>query len=992
MSSWTSQQKDIINAEGNVYVTASAGTGKTAVVIERVLEFISSGGCIEKILLITFTNAAAGEMKERLFDKLRHRAESAVGDKQRHILSQLQLIDTAQISTIHSFCSKIVRNYFFKAGVSASFRIAHGSEIQVLKTDALQETMEEVWGDDQLADPAAEMLENRNADISSEYSILGQISQVSDFCSSLPEPEKWIESCSLPEENSQGGFAEKSNISRLAFSKILKIYREKFAQKKRTLNVLDYSDLEHFALKILLDEESARQIKSQYRQIYVDEFQDTSGIQNRIIDLLENSNMFLVGDIKQSIYGFRNARPDLFNEKIRKKPEAAKSLSNNFRCRPEIISFANKVFSEIMQPPESLVDYSKDHQLEAAAEFQPFSLPGKPCEQYFITADANAQKKKELTAAFTAEKVRQILSEGKIYDSQFPQTPREIRKSDIAILKKDLKNDYSIYVEQFRRAGIELKVLGRAELKESIEYIDILSMLKYLNNPTDQVALAGVMRSPFYQFTEDQLLQAAILSAGGKLTAQAVEQFAEGSGELAEKCKEFLEETQALREQAFSLEIPELVWKIINHKNYLAFASSISGAGFRRDNLLKLHSLASDYQDISSWLGSASLPGFLDYLEKLTDKDIDAGTPPGGEAVSLMTVHASKGLEFPVVIMPDLEKAPRNNTSQVIVSEKSGLAINSDITENSKTMLYEQIKNENKLARIDEAKRLLYVAVTRAKEKLVLIGAGKQEDKTPEESCWSWIYLCIEPEFISKSEVEKITESFRGQAAQPASSRPLDLKDITARCSITDKIVNPQGGPVKISASQVGHKEFKPSHAFSSDANEEQTQTDPRLKGSAVHLVFERIIKSGRFEGFDYARRVYQELAREKLIDEDMLSSSDLSSICAFFRTSEGRCSLESKSRSEWPFTAYIEAEKLGEKGDHKLIVQGVIDLLIERDNDLQIIDFKTDNVSEEQVRERAEVYKCQLTAYAIAAEKILEKPVSAKKLYFLKQGRLLEI
>ncbi|OXU14889.1 UvrD-helicase domain-containing protein [Sedimentisphaera salicampi] len=989
-ANWTNQQKDIISSQGTVYVTASAGTGKTAVVIERVLEFICSGGCLDELLLITFTNAAAGEMKERLLGKLRQRGANSSGDIRKHILAQLQLIDAAQISTIHSFCSKIVSNYFFKAGVCASYRISHGSEIKVLQKEALQETMNEVWGNPDLAGHAAEFLENRDANISSDHSILAEVIKISDYCSSLPAPEEWVSNCSSPEDPTNE-LAKKTNISRFAFGEMLKIYRRKFAEKKRAMNVLDYSDLEHFALKILSDEESARQIKSQYRQIYVDEFQDTSGIQNRIIDLLANDNIFLVGDIKQSIYGFRNARPDLFAEKISKNPEAAKSLSNNFRCRPEIISFANDVFSEIMQPPESLVDYSGEHMLEAAAEFQPFSLPGKPCEQFFIATESNAPRKRELNAILTAEKVREILSEGEIYENQSPQSRRKIKMSDIAILKKDLK-EYSTYVEQFRQAGIELKVLGRAELKASIEYIDILSMLKFLNNPTDQVAMAAVMRSPFYQFSEDQMLQSVVSSSGGKLNIQAVEQFADSSGEMAEKSAAFLEDTKSLREQIHSLEIPELVWKIINHQNYLAFASSISGAGFRRDNLLKLHSLACDYQDLSSGQGAASLPGFIEFLDKLTDKDIGAGTSPGGDAVSLMTVHASKGLEFPVVILPDLDKGPKSDNSQVIMSEKLGLAINSDNTTKEKTPLYDKISQENSLARIDEERRILYVAMTRAKEKLVLIGADKQADKTNSKSFWNWIYPCSEPKFYSESEIKDIAKNLRAQKEKAASSEQLDLKGITDRCSITDKIVNPESGPLKISASQVGHKEFKPSPVFSSAAPEEQTEADPRQKGSAVHLVFERVIKSGRFEGIDYVRNIYQNLADEGLIEKEMLTENDLSSICGFFNTSAGKNSLQNTSMSEWPFTAYIEAEKLGIQGDQKVIVQGVIDLVIENENDFEIIDFKTDKVSEGQLRERAEVYKGQLTAYAIAAEKILDKPASARRLYFVKNGKMLDI
>ena len=675
------------------------------------------------------------------------------------------------------------------------------------------------------------------------------------------------------------------------------------------------------------------------------------------------------------------ARPDLYLERIETANEKeSKALSANFRSRSDVINYANMIFEQIMTEESSMIDYSKGHSLESRGSFGDYALQGAQIQHFYLQTDATHKIRKQAQAKFVIGKVQELLNGGEVYDSSFGGM-RPVRYGDIAILKRKIKGDAEIYVEQFRKAGIPVTVSGSVEIKDTDEFRDITALLTILDNNTDQIALATVLRSPFYSFADSELAE---LAFDGPLKFSSLERYSGDYQGLKDKIEAFLSDYNSLREHAYKISLPELVWKIVNLNQYISFATMMQGGKFRRANLLAIHNLAERYSRFKSQMGSVSLQSFLNYLEGLSDKESGDLVAEQVDAVSIQSFHKSKGLEYPIVILPDLETNFRGlSIDDVVCDEKLGLALRTSINEGAEnTAQFDKIRQEQLSQQIDEERRLLYVAVTRAKEKLILVAAGADPDKTGDgKSYWDWIRPCVSIEVVSPDDLQDLGKT---ESSISSGSKDSMLKLLCDNSQLARLVVNPKLQPVKMSASSINHDENAfPLRAFANDAKI-KTMVDPRVRGTAVHLIFENTIKLRRRIAPKDVIDIISKLQTEALLTEDIANTIDVDSIVSFFETEIGQDSLKEKSYSEWPFTAYIDRSEFEDLKSGKVIVQGVVGLLIDYGDYVRIVDFKTDNITHQTMQPRVDIYAGQLKAYSIAAERVLGKPVRSSMLYFV--------
>ena len=904
---WTEQQRRAIAARGSdVLVTASAGTGKTAVLSGRCVNIVSDRTIcpdVWSILVLTFTEMAAEQMRSRIAEQLR---AEFLRNKDPHLRHQLMLLQGADISTIHSFCKRLITEYFYKLSLDPTFRVIDGDEQKLLKAEVLEKTIDWAWQQSNLQQALERLLYRR--DLRTNDGFLAKIIALSNFLDGVISRENWYEDArrlaeainpfaselgekqkriiseklnhilnqlrhaqklyedkvprgdwamkcedtfirpfercvellkagdwdkfseeirnfrkprvskpkELPElvaeliqktvKKAVDSFEQLSDLAVInpdyldkvsgavglqtkVLVELVKKFDQLYSQAKRAVNCLDFADLEHYALKLLTDEDSSEDnllpseaalaLRRKYKYIFVDEYQDINPVQQAILDLLSSGgNVFVVGDVKQSIYAWRGAEPGIFLERLKPAsvdPANAPSglrvdLNANFRSAEGILDFVNKVFSRIMTASFTKINYDESAKLKPASEHkskEPHPNTERGVVEFHILdeqdkeADSQNYQTDELNedenlniissrqrqAAMIARRIRQMVGEEtgtpefQIYDKQQGGF-RDVEYRDIVILMRSLAKKANDYVEVLRLAGVPVSCEATAGYFEATEISDCLCLLKVLDNPQRDIELAAILRSPFFKISDAEL---AKIKAHSKTDQQhrnfydcVLQYCACGPrGKLASKLKEILAQIEQWRKLARRGNLADLVWQIYRQTDFLSFVSALPNGQARRANLLKLHDRAIQFEGFASSAGIPQLSRFVAFIEKLQEVGQDwAPAEPDSSvenAVRILSVHKSKGLEFPVVFLAELDSRFNKRDIQedflADAADTLGLQI-IDRQSNSKlSSLAHQVIAEEKLSTaLAEEMRILYVATTRARDRLILTASEKRNN------------------------------------------------------------------------------------------------------------------------------------------------------------------------------------------------------------------------------------------------------------------------
>jgi ATP-dependent helicase/nuclease subunit A len=903
---WTEQQKRAIVARGSdILVTASAGTGKTAVLSGRCVDIVRDKKIcpdVWSILVLTFTEAAAEQMRARITEQLK---EAFVKSRDGHLRHQLMLLQGADISTIHSFCKRLITEHFYKLGLDPTFRVIDSDEQRLLKAEVLDKTVDWAWQQDNTRAAIEQLLYRR--DLRANDGFLAKIIELSDLLDGVVSRENWYEraaalvkvadplACELGQKQKQiiaeklqeilsqlrhtqriaesegadTGWAAKFreshiepvtqcievleagewdkcvrmirdfgkpttfrpraleepaatliqdtarkaindfvNLSQYAVVNpdyldrlgnsvelqtrvmidLVKKFDQLYGQAKRAINCMDFADLEHYALKLLIDEKSSDEkplpsqtaltLRQKYKHIFVDEYQDINSVQQRILEMLSpGGNILQVGDIKQSIYAFRGAQPDIFLERLElasAQPKNARAglrvdLNANFRSARGILDFVNVIFSRIMTKSFTKIEYDESAQLKPALTDK--SKVGTPVDnksivEFYILDEADKSMdlqddedsqssdtenlglvtSRQRQAAMIARRIRQMVgtdtgkAEFKIYDKQ-RECMRDVEYRDIVVLMRSIVKKANDYVEVFRLAGVPVSCQATAGYFEATEISDVLCLLKVLDNPKRDIELAAVLRSPFFELSDTELAKIKISSATDNRPKNYYDRVLEYRDKgvdkkLSTRLKGVIEQIERWRTKARRGSLADLIWHIYRETSFLSFVSALPNGQARRANLLKMHDRAIQFEGFAGTAGVPSLTRFVEFVEKI--QETGQGWAPAepqtsaGNAVRILSVHKSKGLEFPVVFLAGLEsefnKSDIRADCLADANDALGLQI-IDRKSNSKlrSLAHEVIAEQKLSTALAEEMRILYVATTRARDRLILTASEKQK-------------------------------------------------------------------------------------------------------------------------------------------------------------------------------------------------------------------------------------------------------------------------
>lgn len=875
---WTSEQQNVIDyRERNILVSAAAGSGKTAVLVERIIQRITEKDHpmdIDKLLVVTFTNAAAAEMRERIGNAIEKCLEDHPEDE--NLKKQQTLLHNAQITTIDSFCLFVVRNYFEEIQLEPNFRIADTGELKLLEMDVLNEVFEQEYEKEtpsflRLADAYSDKRSNKavkemvlkiyhqslsnpwpkewiasltrpyqveNTEALLQTDLMQEICRyVKDMLLEMPQrlqallepalapdgPQKYAETITRDLEAFEGleeattfvelgvfckkleksmgslsairnftGSTEKKEAvanGRNAIKKEIKdivatyfslsveelteqlqrmcpiaeelvrlslIYMEEMDRQKAKKHMMDFSDIEHAALRIFVDEETkalrptAMEFKAQFDEIMIDEYQDSNQVQEEIMCAISREsegayNMFMVGDVKQSIYRFRLARPELFMEKfntydLTESKKQRIDLHKNFRSRAEVLDFTNDVFYKIMDTDLGNVAYNKEAALYTGADY--VKADGMEAEVllYETAATDGAKKetddKKQLEARMIAERILELKRTLLVTDKQSGEL-RPIQNRDIVILLRSLSGWGNAFVSVLEDCGIPAYVSTSTGYFSATEVQTVLSFLKILDNPYQDIPMAAVLRSAIVGLDAEEMAEISLTKDAVSFAEAALKQM-----ETAEEGKifHFAKLYQSLRAKISDTPIHQLLEMVLEESGYGDYVKALPAGNRRKANLDMLIEKAIAYEK-TSYKG---LFHFIRYIDQLQKYEVDFGEADligeNEDVVRLMTIHKSKGLEFPVVFVAGISK----NFNEMDVRDK--MAIHPDLglgldeiqispRIKRKCLVRSEIADRIRRDNLGEELRVLYVAMTRAKEKLILTGTIENQEKFYANHC-----------------------------------------------------------------------------------------------------------------------------------------------------------------------------------------------------------------------------------------------------------------
>ena len=876
------------------------GSGKTAVLVERIInKVIIENVDIDKMLVVTFTNAAASEMRERILDAIYKKLEE--NPDSVNLQRQITLLNKASICTIHSFCLDVIRNNFYEIDTSANFRIGDTAEIEMLKNDVLEEIFEQKYmendedfirlietytdyrGDEKLQDIILsiykyiqsnpfpeewldEKVQRFNIDIEQDFSntVWGKIilenlkdeldsiiikldkikkdtlrfSELEKFSRVLQEDvnnlksikfdswdiaynsmnevnwTKWpvdkkvtldlkneakevrdkvrkeFTALNLKYTSKEASEDIKDMYSILSSIRNLVIeFSKSFEGKKKEKNIIDFNDIEHFALKILVDKdgnptETAKKYMEKFEEISIDEYQDSNLVQEQILtSISRGNNVFMVGDVKQSIYKFRQARPELFLQKYStynlKKEQSLESLGlkiqlfKNFRSRRNVLDITNLVFENIMSNKLGDVEYNETEYLNyganypeperkieyaGVAELHIIDLKDKEDDIYKSEEQINSEKefnsKKKtstdneeesedneerieaavLEARFVAKKIQELLnSDYQVYDRK--KGYRRIRPRDICVLLRATSVLAPIYEKEISELDYPVFSDSSSTYLESMEVETIMSLLKVIDNPMQDIPLVTVLRSNIFDFTDNDLIRIRLVDKKCAFYESMIKSRLIVDTKLRHKIDDVIDRLEMWKREESYKPLNELIWKIYLDTGFYNYVSLLPNGNLRQANLKMLFEKAKQYEKASF----KGLYNFINFINKVKTSSGDLSSAKiigeNDDVIRIMSIHKSKGLEFPVVILASTGKKfnMQDLNSQILLHQDIGFGmqfIDSEKKIEYSTLSKEAIKIKAKKETISEEMRVLYVALTRAKEKLIITGMCRNIDKS----------------------------------------------------------------------------------------------------------------------------------------------------------------------------------------------------------------------------------------------------------------------
>ena len=1158
---------------------------------------------IDQILVVTFTNAAASEMRERILEAIYQKIDENPNDS--HLQKQITLLNKASICTIHSFCLDVIRNYFYEIDLPANFQIGDNTEMELLKQEALEELLEEKYeqkeesflalvdtyatyrGDEDLKELILrietkiqshpfpkEWLEekvemfHRQEKIDQDFSqtIWGKLllqelkeeivenrlklEKIQQNLRKYPELEKYrvtilkdqeqlknIETIIEQKENtwekvyheiqnlqfekwpidkkvnlaykeeakqmrdkikkSIQEIAKKTmlNSSKEANQSISDIYpllvslknlviefEEKYRDKKREKNRIDFHDIEHYALQILVEKREdgkilpstiAKDLQEKFKEIAIDEYQDSNLVQEYILtSVSKQNNMFMVGDIKQSIYRFREARPELFLEKYKQyelleeqeisqgictKEKQKIKLFQNFRSRKEVLDLCNWLFTNIMSEKLGDIEYQKEEYLNFGASYEEeedrlpelhiLDLAEK--EEPFLkneqeeTEESNEQiiEKNAEEAKMVADRIEELFKQNfMIQDKTLGK--RKITYRDIVILLRSTANIAPIYEKELASRQFPVFCDTSSQYLETTEIQTILALLKIIDNPMQDIPLVQVLRSPIGNFTDNDLIEIRMADEKGYFYEALLKKRISAEGQLKNKIETIVNALEKWQVQEKELPLNELIWKIYRDTNYYHYVGLLSNGALRQANLKMLFERAKQYE-------SASFKGlyhFLHFMDRLhfSNTDLSSAKMVGEKdnVIRIMSIHKSKGLEFPVVFLCNSgKKFNRQDLNETILLHQE-LGFGPEYIDYHNHIQYstlpkEAMKLQLEKEMIAEEMRVLYVALTRAKEKLIITGTCKDFDKMKREkqellalyqqedkgklperllkkyaSYLDWLLLLLEKEpkqtkinyFIHKvqerqeeksqvEEVERVTKEEKKGKKEEIQKIKQELEwkypylissQIPSKTSVSKLKEEKQQESEEIELIELlGKKEHTMN--IPNFAKKEAKSIPNSRKGTLVHLCLQKLDSAKEYTESDL-QDLIEELVKKEIISQEEAESISIIALSQYLKSNLWKELKQAKEiHKEEPFYMQIPANRVNENypKEEMILLQGVMDLYyINKNDELILVDYKTDYAKKGDEQKLTEKYKEQLNLYQEALEKAQKRKVDKVIIY----------
>lgn len=1222
------------------------GSGKTAVLVERIInKVINDNIDIDKILIVTFTSAAASEMRERILEAIYKKIEE--NPENLDLQRQIVLLNKCNISTIHSFCLDIIRNNFYEIDASANFRVADTAEIELLKQEIIDDLFEEKYIAE---DKDFEKLLNIYTNYRGDENLRQLILNIYKFIQSSPFPEQWlneqVEKFNLGNkleqdfsetlwgkillenfkeelmdsilklkqvENKLGKYEELAKFelvisndietlegiknsanlwenaynsaitlswakwpsdrkitldvkdeakevrdsikkkvsstiekyliynSKQANSDIFEMYEplnsiknlviqftNKFAARKKEKNIVDFNDIEHFALNILLkidengriyESDVAKKYKEKFEEIAIDEYQDSNLVQEYILkSVSKGNNIFMVGDVKQSIYKFRQARPELFLEKYatyKLKGEPITTgmkiqLFKNFRSRENVLDLTNLIFENIMSSNLGDICYDQNEFLNYGANYpEPENVEklniekalsnNENCENNFAgIAELNIidlkqpeediyksneqenenteetseiQENKErvedivLEAKYVAKKIKDLVDSNYIvYDRK--KGYRKITYKDIVVLLRSTKVSAPIFEKEISNLNMPVFSDVSSEYLESMEIQTIMCLLKIIDNPMQDIPLVTVLRSSIGGFTDNELVEIRGKDKNISFYESLKNKYDELSSSLEqneslkEKIENFLNSLKKWQNEEKYMSLDELIWQIYSDTNFYNYVTLLPNGNLRQANLKMLFERAKQYE-------SASFKGlfnFINFIDKLHSNSGDLSSAKligeNENVVRIMSIHKSKGLEFPVVFLSCVGKQfnLQDLNDNIILHQDLGFGpkyINDEKKIEYTTLAKEAIRLKAKVETLSEEMRVLYVALTRAKEKLIITGLSKDVQKSFEEkealvnmyknsetesdginyvllkkykSYLDWIELVYfnnkdiigkfmdvniikKDEFLKTldngdetEETENIIKKLNDRAMKIEKEKMTQLSNtlkwkyfyidssvIPTKTSVTklkeaENAENAENAEYVISIEELqqGQEQESSFAVARPQFLNEEVQITNAQKGTLMHMCFQKLDEKKTYTK-EMLQKMVDELVAKKIITELEGKSINLYKLLAYTKSDLFKQLGRAKQLyKEQPFYINLTADEIYGNGvDDNILVQGIIDLYFINENDeVVLVDYKTDYVENGKESELVDKYGKQLEIYRKALEQALGKSVDKCWIY----------
>jgi len=1186
MMKWSEPQKSaIFERDKNILVSAAAGSGKTAVLVERIKQLIIKDEIgVDEILVVTFSNAAASEMRERLVLSLSSEVEKG-GEKEVFLRNQLNRISRSNISTFHAFAMEIIRRYFYLIDVEPNCRICDEPYKIILQSQAMDQLFEELF---QSKDAEFINFLTKFATSKNENDVKSMILEVHKFIQSMPDSFQWLENQIEQLSNSEDAFlagelyaalrreierglgsarkcfekSEKLILDAGVSSLIIKCKNERasigalmecfltrpfdefakearcvkfetfraskaeeeiyseirervkanrdngktfiktiiekymgkpladtifqqqetykdglylckmvenfdglYRQKKKEKGMIDFNDIEHYALRILSNEAAAGEYRNKFKHIFIDEYQDSNLVQETLIQRIKrDNNLFMVGDVKQSIYKFRLAEPEIFMGKYDYYKEKDNDrgikidLNLNFRSKGSIITTINDVFGILMQTSTSGISYDEAAALHKGVVYEgdlehPVRLylaESRLLDDEEVDDDINDMKKAEVEAKVASQIIKDCIGQ-RIFDDK-TNKERQISFKDIVILFRSAKGYADVYSEVLMQADIpNFLDIGEGYF-DTMEVSVFLNLLRIIDNKKQDIPLLSILRSPIFGFSTAELSKIRLhkpkasyysafesygnnfLKVDSKLKFQEADLTTRFMADpLAGKCREAMSKIAKWKASAAFMTLEELLFTLIRETGYYDYIGAIPGGTQRQANLRALVDKAVKFQSTHM----KGLFGFINYIELLKKDKVSTSQvkmiSENDDVVRIMTVHKSKGLEFPVVLVCGLGKRFNRDTNSYKVSLHKTIGIGLRYVDLShgcyaRTMtqtLIEQQKNREATA---EEIRILYVAMTRAKDRLILLGSVKdakevlsklplkdEEDILKMSNALEWILLAqrhlpIPITIIDRKDIGLIKKkaienrAYVKESLEAGFAGPIDLK----LASAIDLKLSWEYGynrtlaiRSKMSVSEIAKSpKDLPRFAKTPKFKDQESHFTSAEKGTFIHKILEQLpFDQGADQ--DAIKRQIDKLIQREMLTVEQADSIDIKMLIDFFQSDIGRRASESKKiYKEISFNlAKDTADILDMPKDvasEKIIIQGTIDCYFEENGKYILLDYKSDYVANEFHEDRitflVEQYRPQLGLYKEALEKIKGIKISEAYLFFLFIGKEIRV